>query len=149
MRTLLLFICLASFSNMAFCQQIVIKSGNKITLQLSKDTSGNYVYTVVETERIKGNIGMDNPFLKDKVDSNQVKIMFGRGKAGDRDESLLIIKSGLNAQLQYVAKVKYTGSDDFKVTDVEPLFPNVESEEMWPDEILEVILSDFKKMNFN
>jgi len=45
--------------------------------------------------------------------------------------------------LKYNARIKIAGADEFRPTDVEPLFPNVKSLEEWPDNVVEIILEDF------
>jgi hypothetical protein len=85
--------------------------------------------------------------LRDKVDSNQVRLYFFRGNFGGSKKTLLIIKSGLKGALKYNAKIKAEGDDEFRTTDVEPLFPNVKSIEEWPDNVIEIILEDFTFTN--
>ena len=81
--------------------------------------------------------------MKDKVDSNQVRLYFFKGNFGNSKKTLLIIKSGLKVALKYTARIKVAGEDQFRPTDVEPLFPNLKSVEEWPDNVIEIILEDF------
>lgn len=93
-------------------------------------------------------IKLDNNFLTEKADTNEVKIVFGKGETDGRPQTLLILKSGIKGMLKYNAKIKYAGRDDFQSTDVNLLINNVKSTEMWQNEIIEIIISDFSKGTF-
>ena len=145
MKQLTLIIIFSFFGLRVFSQdENAIELKTAATFVLTKTSGGQYNCKVAEIKKF--NPGADltgDRLLKEKVDSNQVRLFFFRGKFGDRNATLLIIKSGLKVALKYNAKIKIAGDDDFHVTDVEPLFPNVKSLEEWPDNLIEIILSDF------
>jgi len=149
MKIITLFILLIGFSEPAFCQDNIIKLGSEVTFQLSKDKNNGYSYTIISNKPIDSIISLNNNFLKDDVDSNQVKIVFGKGKFGDQDQTFLIIKSGLSVNLQYAAKIKFAGTDIFKDVSVNPVFKNVKSMEAWPNnDMTEIIIDDFKESDY-
>jgi hypothetical protein len=122
----------------------VIELGSEVTLTLSKGAGNAFTYKITEVKKFdKNTLIISNAVLKGKVDTNQVKLFFCKGKFGYNTATLLIIKNGLKGSLKYAAKIKIGDQDSFKNTSVEPLFPNVKSIEEWPYDIAEISLSDF------
>jgi len=145
MKRFILTAILCAFTSFAFCQDITLKAGTEATYLIAKGPDQKYMLTLVTSKTVDGMIDRDSDFLKDKVDSNQVKIAFGMGKFGDKTTTLLIIKSGLPRSLKYSAKIKYAGRSRFVNTDVNMIISNVKSMEIWQNDISEIMLSDFEE----
>jgi hypothetical protein len=149
MKQFTMFMLLTMFSLKAFSQdETAIELKTQATFILTKIANGQYDYKVAEIKKFdeKADITGDK-LLRDKVDSNQVRLYFFRGNFGGSKKTLLIIKSGLKVALKYNARIKIAGEDQFRPTDVEPLFPNVKSLEEWPANVIEIILEDFTLTN--
>jgi len=149
MKQLIIIFLVGMMSLKAFSQdQNSIKLQSSATFILTKTATNRYDCKLADIKKLDSNPDeTGDQFLKRKVDSNQVKLFFFRGKFGDRTATLLIIKSGLNIPLAYNARIKREGSDDFKTTDVMPLLPNVKSTEEWPYNLDEIILDNFAIFN--
>jgi hypothetical protein len=148
MKKIFLLILLVSCCKVAFCQDNIIKLGSEVTLQLTKDSTGKYNYQIISNKPVKKTIDLDNDFLKEDVDSTQIKLVFGKGSFGNAPQVFLIIKNGTKKTLSYTAKIKI-GGNDFRETDVNPLISKVKSMETWGDNISAIILSDFKVFSYN
>jgi len=149
MKWLPIFMLLIFFGLKAFSQdENVIELKTQATFILTQTSNGRYECKVAEMKKFneKTDITGDQ-LLKDKIDTNQVRLYFFRGKFGDSKKTLLIIKSGLKVALNYNARIKLAGAEEFRQTDVEPLFPNVKSLEEWPDNVIEIMLGDFTLTN--
>jgi hypothetical protein len=144
----ILFLLLINFPAIAFCQDNIIKSGTELTLKLEKSSGKKYNYTVVSKTSFDKPITMNNDFLKATVDSGYLKVVFGKGKFGDRDATMLMIKGGMQLMLKYTAKIKVVGSNEFKATSVNPIMYTVKTIETWPYEIKEIIVGDFEEGSY-
>jgi len=143
--TIVTLLCLTALR--AFYQEEnVIKFKSEVTLTLTKAENGNYNYKITEAKDFDKILDENNGLLKNKLDTNQIKLVFCFGKFGGGVKTLLVIKSGLNVFLKYKAQIKRAQSNNFEKTSVEPLFPKVQSIEEWPYDISEIILSDFAVM---
>lgn len=141
--TLFCLIGLTSFAQ----DENIIELGSEVTFTLSKTAGNSFTYKITEIKKFnKKKVIVSDDVLKDKADTNQVKLFFCKGKFGSDTKTLLIIKNGLKVSLKYAAKIKVGGKDYFENTSVEPLFPNVKSIEEWPYDIDEITLSDFSIM---
>jgi hypothetical protein len=143
--TLLLIFFLTTF-NLFGQDENVIKFGSEVTLTLSQTTSGAYNYKITSVKKFNKMVDLDdNSLLAANVQTDQVKLYFCQGGYGTRDQTLLIIKSGILIPLKYIAKIKVAAPDKFESTSVQPLQPNVLSVEMWHWPLEAIILSDFAK----
>jgi hypothetical protein len=138
--------CLIGLSSYAQ-EENVIKLNSEVTFVLSKITNGDFICKIKEINRFNKSIDiLHNDLLKDKIDTNEVKLYFCIGSFGGDKKTLLIIKNGLSVPLNYKAKIKLDRKDDFESTSVSALFPNVKSIEEWQDNVAEIMLSDFTVM---
>jgi hypothetical protein len=145
MKQLTVLILLSFLGLKAFSQdENAIELKTQATFILTKTSNGRYDCKVAEIKKFNEKTDITGEgLLKDKVDSNQVRLYFFKGNFGNSKKTLLIIKSGLKVALKYTARIKVAGEDQFRPTDVEPLFPNLKSVEEWPDNVIEIILEDF------
>jgi len=138
--------CLIGFNSFAQ-EENIIALGSEVTFTLSKTIGDGFTYKVTAIKQFnKNKVIITDDVLKDRADTDQVKLYFCKGKFGNDTKTLLIIKNGLKVSLKYNAKIKVGGKDYFENTSVEPLFPNVKSIEEWPYNIDEISLSDFSVM---
>ncbi len=147
MKRFILTAILAVLTSLAFCQDITLNIGTEATYQLSKASDKKFTLTLVDTKTIDQPVESSDIF-KEKVDSNLVKIAFVKGKFGSSPAILLLIKTGRTGVLKYSAKIKYAGRSRFVSTDVTPIMCNVKNEEMWQNDISEIMLSDFEEGTF-
>ena len=145
-RTILLLIfCLTTF-NLFGQDENVINFGSEVTLTLRQTTSGVYTYKITSIKKFNKMVDLDdNSLLAANVQSDQVKLYFCQGGYGTRDQTLLIIKSGVLIPLKYIASIRLSSHDKFESTSVHQLQPNVLSIEMWHWPLEAITLSDFSK----
>ena len=146
MKKLLLTALIMAFASFAFCQDITLRIGTEATYQLT-ETGKKFTLTQIDSKTIDQPVD-DDGLLKEKVDTNQMKIAFVKGKFGDRPEILLVIKTGRKGMIKYSAKIKYKGRSKFVSTDVNMIIGNVKTVEMWQNDISEIMLSDFGEGSF-
>jgi hypothetical protein len=148
MKKLLLIIFFAAFGKIAFCQDITVKAGTEATYQLTLGPDKKFTLTLVDTKTIAPGTDVENDMFKEKVDSNQVKVVLYAVPMDGKKRSSFIVKSGLKVVLKYSAKIKRAGHGKFIVTDVMPVPGRLSSNEMYPYEISEIMLSDFEEGSF-
>jgi len=141
-------IILIAFGTTAFCQNITLKIGTEATYQVNKASGKKFFFSLLDTKAIDQLVELGNDLLKEKVDSNMMKIAFVKGKMSDRSEIFLMIKTGRTGMIKYSAKIKYAGRSKFVSTDVNMIIGSVKTMEMWQDDISEIQLSDFEEGSF-
>ena len=146
MKKLLLTAIITAFASFAFCQDITLKIGTEATYQLT-ETGKKFTLTQLDIKSIDQPVDDDN-LLKDKVDSNLMKIAFVKGKFGGHQAILLVIKTGRKGMIRYSAKIKYARRSNFVSTDVNMIIGTVKTVEMWQNDISEIMLSDFGEGSF-
>jgi hypothetical protein len=147
MKKVILTAILATLVSLAFCQDITLKIGTAATYQLSKASGKKFTLTLIDTKTIDQPVEQDD-LLKDKVDTNMIKVAFVKGKFGDRPAILLMLKTGRTGMIKYSAKIKYAGRSKFVNTDVNMIIGNVKTMEMWQNDISEIQLSDFEEGSY-
>jgi len=148
MKKLIFTAILTTFVSIAFSQDITLKIGTEATYRIAKTPDKKFTLTLVDTQAIDQPVSSGMDLFKGKVDSNLMKIAFVKGKFGDRPAILLVIKTGQPGMIKYSAKIKYAGRSKFVSTDVNPIIGNVNTTEMWQNELSEIVLSDFEEGHF-
>jgi hypothetical protein len=148
MGKLILIIFLSAFGTTAFCQDIILKSGTEATYQLREGADKKVTLTLIDTKTIDPAVDVETAIRKEKVDTNQVKMVLYSTQMDDKKRTSFMIKSGLPRVLKYSAKIKRAGRRNFIVTDVMPVQGTISSNELWSYEISEIMLSDFEESNF-
>ena len=148
MKKIFFILLLSTLGTLVFGQEITLKSGTEATYRLSKGADEKIVLSLIDTMTINQPIDLSNNLLKDKVDTNQIKIILIKGKMGNDPQTFLMIKTGKPGLIKYSAKIKQAGRSRFVDTDVNMIIGNVKTLEMWPYEISDIILFDFSEGQF-
>ncbi|MGZ3778086.1 MAG: hypothetical protein ACXVIY_05635 [Mucilaginibacter sp.] len=147
MKYLMISAMLYLTTSVVYCQEITLKAGIEATYQLSESADKKFSLTLIDSKAIdQGTIESD--IRKEKVDSNQVKMVLFSVPMDDKKRSSFLIKTGISQVLKYSARIKRAGRRNFSVTDVMPVPGKLFSNEMWSYEISEIILSDFEEGSF-
>lgn len=80
--------------------------------------------------------------IKVEPKENQIIGVFSNGKFGNKTNSMLVLISGINDNLNYDLKIKIPNKRKFQKTSTSALFKGVKSIEYWPYQIEKI---DFKK----
>lgn len=80
--------------------------------------------------------------IKNKPKENQIIGVFAKGKFGNETNSMLLIISGLDDNIDYNLRIKIPSKRKFQKTSTSILFKGVKSIEYWPYKIDKI---DFKK----
>lgn len=147
MKKIILGTILIAIASLAFGQGMTLKIGTASTYQLTK-TGKKFSLSQIDTKTMDQPVDLGNDLLKEKVDSNMMKIVFVKGISGDRPEIFLMIKTGAKGMIKYSAKIKYAGRSKFVSTDVNMIIGTVKTVEMWQNDISEIMLSDFEEGSF-
>ncbi len=89
--------------------------------------------------------------IKSNPKENQIIGVFANGKFGKSTNSMLVLISGLNDNLDYDLRIKTPNKRRFQKTSTVTLFKGVKSIEYWPYQIEEIDFKEFKtipKENF-
>jgi hypothetical protein len=148
MKKLILIILLSAFGTTAFCQDITLKSGTEATYQLSEGADKKFTLTFIDSKTIGEGVDIESNLIKEKVDTNQVKIVLFTMESDGKKHTSFMIKTGMTRVLKYSAKIKPVGRRKFFTTDVEPVQGTISSNEMWSYEITDIILSDFEEGSY-
>jgi hypothetical protein len=127
-------------------EESIIKFGSEVTLTLTANGKDTYSYKIAAVKKFNKKINLDdNDLLNTTLDTNQVKLYFCQGGYDIKDQTLLIIKSGLKTSLKYSAKIRISENGKFESTSMGPLIPGVISTESWHFPLEAIILGDFSK----
>lgn len=149
MKKLILILSFATFGRIAFCQDVILKAGTIATYQLNPGPDKKFTLTLVDSKEVAQGADVEGDMRKEKVDSNQVKVVLYAVPMDGKKRSSFMIKSGMKVVLKYSAKIKRAGRGKFVITDVMPILAHLSSNEMYSYEISEIMLSDFEEGSFN
>ncbi|AFU67738.1 hypothetical protein P700755_000733 [Psychroflexus torquis ATCC 700755] len=141
MRKLINIFIILSLSISANSQEIEI--GTIFTIEFSNPIK-NMNFELISKSSYNGTIELSkmDSIIKIKPKENQIIGVFANGKFGNKTNSMLVLISGLNNNLNYDLKIKIPNKKKFQKTSTSALFKGVKSIEYWPYQIEEI---DFKK----
>jgi len=142
MKKILYLLLFLPFS--AYSQEV--ENGTIFTIEFP-NLKENMDFNVIEKKSYQGildDLKIDSIFLKNKPAENQIIAAFGKGKFGNSVSMILVLKSGLNDNLNYNLEIKVPQNGKFEKTSVSPLFKNVKSTEYWPYDIEKINFFGFK-----
>lgn len=139
-----------SFSISAYSQEV--KIGTIFTIEFS-NTEKNLDFEIISKSSFNEVIDLTkmDSIIKDKPKENQIIGVFANGKFGNKTNSMLVLISGLNDNLDYDLKIKIPNKRKLQKTSTSALFKGVKSIEYWPYEIEKIDFVKFKtipKENF-
>lgn len=95
------------------------------------------------------NANLDSLFQFQQPEENQIFGVFGNGKFGNSESTILALISGMEDVVAYNLKIKYSGSESFQKTTTMPLLKGVKSIEQWPDKIDKIEFVGFEKIEIH
>jgi hypothetical protein len=150
MRKLLNIFIILSLSISAYSQEVEI--GTIFTIEFSNPEK-NMDFELISKSSYNEVIDLSkmDSIIKIEPKENQIIGVFANGKFGDKTNSMLVLISGLNDNLNYDLKIKIPNKRKFQKTSTSALFKDVKSIEYWPYQIEKVDFKKFKtipKVNF-
>ena len=141
MRKLINIFIILSLSISAYSQEVEI--GTIFTIEFSNPEK-NMNFELISKNSYNGTIELSkmDSIIKIEPKENQIIGVFANGKFGNKTNSMLVLISGLNDNLNYDLKIKIPNKRKFQKTSTSALFKGVKSIEYWPYLIEEI---DFKK----
>jgi hypothetical protein len=141
MRKLINIFIILSLSISAYSQEVEI--GTIFTIEFSNPEK-NMNFELISKNSYNGTIELSkmDSIIKIEPKENQIIGVFTNGKFGNKTNSMLVLISGLNDNLNYDLKIKIPNKRKFQKTSTSALFKGVKSIEYWPYLIEEI---DFKK----
>ena len=141
-----IFYLLLILTSSAYGQQVEI--GTIFTIQFNnpKESMDFNLIAKKPYQGILDNAKIDSIFKTNKPLENQIIGVFAKGKFGNSINTMLVLISGLNNNLNYDLEIKNPQNGKFQTTSVSTLFRNVKSIEDWPYDIEEINFSQFKVM---
>lgn len=139
-----------SISISAYSQEV--KIGTIFTIEFS-NTEKNLDFEIISKSSFNEVIDLSkmDSLIKDKPKENQIIGVFANGKFGNKTNSMLVLISGLNDNLDYDLKIKIPNKRKLQKTSTSALFKGVKSIEYWPYQIEKIDFIKFKtipKENF-
>lgn len=130
-----------SLSISAYSQEVEI--GTIFTIEFSNPEK-NMDFKLISKSSYNEIIDLSkiDSIIKTPPKENQIIGVFANGKFGNKTNSILLLISGLNSNLDYDLKIKLTKNRKLQKTSTSTLFKGVKSIEYWPYEIEKI---DFKK----
>ncbi|WP_430815968.1 hypothetical protein [Carboxylicivirga sp. RSCT41] len=124
-----------------------IKLNTKFRLELIELDSSKYSYKVISTEIFNSELETSSArkLLDDSLKNNEIQGIFGFGKFGNTNSTLLLIKSGHEFPIDYSILIDTKGKEKYKKTSTIQLYPNIPSIEMWPHNIYSLKFVEFSK----
>lgn len=141
MRKLLHIFIILSLSISAYSQEVEI--GTMFTIEFSNPEK-NMDFELISKSSYNETVELSkmDSIIKSEPKENQIIGVFANGKFGNKTNSMLVLISGLNDNLNYDLKIKTPNKRKFQKTSTSALFKNVKSIEYWPYQIEKI---DFKK----
>ncbi|MCH2218626.1 MAG: hypothetical protein MK076_11280, partial [Flavobacteriales bacterium] len=138
----ILTIILLFTSILTFAQEVEI--GTVFTIEFN-NLNENKDFTILKTDNYDGIIDISHmdSIIKLSPNKNQIIGVFANGKFGNSTNSMLVLISGLEENLDYDLRIKIPRKRRFQKTSTSTLFKNVKSIEYWPYEIEEISFKDF------
>ncbi|SOS46765.1 conserved hypothetical protein [Tenacibaculum finnmarkense] len=130
-----------SLSISAYSQEVEI--GTIFTIEFSNPEK-NMDFKLISKSSYNEIIDLSkmDSIIKTEPKENQIIGVFANGKFGNKTNSMLVLISGLNDNLDYDLKIKLPKKRKLQKTSTSTLFKDVKSIEYWPYEIEKI---DFKK----
>jgi len=150
MRKLINIFIILSISISAYSQEV--KIGTIFTIEFSNPEK-NLDFEIISKSSFNEVIDLTkmDSIIKDKPKENQIIGVFANGKFGNKTNSMLVLISGLNDNLDYDLKIKIPNKRKLQKTSTSALFKGVKSIEYWPYQIEKIDFIKFKtipKENF-
>jgi hypothetical protein len=141
MKKLLNIFIILSLSISAYSQEVEI--GTIFTIEFSNPEK-NMDFKLISKSSYNEVIDLSkmDSIIKNEPKENQIIGVFANGKFGNKTNSMLVLISGLNDNLNYDLKIKLPNKRKLQKTSTSTLFKGVKSIEYWPYEIEKI---DFKK----
>ena len=139
----ILTIILLFISILTFAQEVEI--GTVFTIEFNNPNK-NKDFTILKTDNYDGIIDISHmdSIIKSSPNENQIIGVFANGKFGNSTNSMLVLISGLEENLDYDLRIKIPRKRRFQKTSTSILFKNVKSIEYWPYEIEEISFKGFE-----
>ena len=150
MRKLYYIVIILSLSISAYSQEVEI--GTFFTIEFNNPKK-NLDFELISHSPYNEIIDLSkmDSIIKIKPKENQIIGVFANGKFGNNTNSMLVLISGLNDNLDYDLKIKIPNKRNLQKTSTSTLFKNVKSIEYWPYPIEKIDFVKFKlipKENF-
>lgn len=142
MRKLLyLFLILTSTS--IYSQEV--EFGTIFTIEFN-DLKNSMDFSLISKKSFNGIIDVSemDSIIKTVPKENQIIGVFANGKFGNRNNSMLVLISGLNDYIDYDLKTKTPNKRRFQKTSTASLFKGVKSIEYWPYPIEKIDFKEFR-----
>ncbi|WP_299531218.1 hypothetical protein [Ulvibacterium sp.] len=125
-----------------------IDINTKFRIKLIKKGASDFSYEIVSKVAFNDqlNSGKAPSILDDSLEVNEIQGIFAVGKFGTKKSTLLVLKSGSKAPLQYNLFIDLKGRNKFKKTSTLPLNSQYPSIEVWQDYIHAIKFSNFKQI---
>ena len=142
MRKLLFIILIFTFNNL-IAQQI--ESGTIFTIEFT-DPNSTLLYEIVSEQNFNGTIELSkmDSLVNTNPNEDQIIGIFAKGKFGNKTNSMLVLKSGLEQNVNYYLKILPKGKRKFQNTSTSSLFTGVQSIEYWPYPIQKIEFKGFE-----
>jgi len=152
MKNVFFVLVLLVFSSFSNAQELMnvspIEINTKFRIKLIKKGLSDFSYEIISKVPFNDelNSGKAQSILVDSLEVNEIQGIFAVGTFGNKESTLLVLKSGRKDPLQYNLFIDLKGRNKFKKTSTLPLHWEYPSIEVWQDYIHAIKFASFKQI---